>query len=249
MDRWRYFDITHRDHDIMNPINSIKLNEMIDLLRLPAGARVLDIGCGKAEPLMRVAERYTISGIGVDPSPQMIAEAELRASARTQAPSNLEFVLTDGASFEGKAASFDLTMCLGASWAFGGHRGTLQILANYTLPKGLILVGEPYWLQDPSPVYLKLEGMKLDDFSTYAGNVTIGVELGLTPLYAINSTKEDFDRYQWLQVQAAERFAVENPDDPDVPVLLQWLRANHDSYLRYGRETMGWGMYLFQKQS
>jgi hypothetical protein len=39
MDRWRYFDITHRDHDIMNPMSSEKLDEMIGLLRLPQGAK------------------------------------------------------------------------------------------------------------------------------------------------------------------------------------------------------------------
>lgn len=47
MDRWRYFDIAHRDHDIMNPMHSNTLDEMIGLLRLAVGARVLDIGCGK----------------------------------------------------------------------------------------------------------------------------------------------------------------------------------------------------------
>ncbi len=247
MDRWSYFDITHRDHDIMNPMSSGKLNEMIGLLRLPEGAKVLDIGCGKAEPLVRIVERYAISGIGVDPSPKVIVEAKQRAAARVESPSQLEFMLTDGASFQGKPDSFDLTMCLGASWAFGGHRGTLKALANFTRPQGLILVGEPYWLQEPSPEYLELEGMQADDFATHAGNVAIAIEEGLTPLYAICSTKEDFERYEWLQVQAAERFAVENPHDPDVTELLRRRRANRDTYLRYGRDTLGWAMYLFMK--
>lgn len=247
MDRWRYFDITHRDHDIMNPMSSEKLDEMIGLLRLPQGAKVLDIGCGKAEPLVRLAKRYVIDGVGVDPSPGVIAAAKLRAQARVRPPSKVEFQLARGADFQGEPNSFDLTMCVGASFAFSGYRGTLQALAHLTRPQGLILVGEPYWLQDPSPAYLQQGGLQADEFATYAGNVAIALELGLTPLYAVCSSKEDFDRYEWLQVQAAERFALEHPHDPDVPELLQRLRANRDLYLRYGRDTLGWALYLFRK--
>ncbi|NLW17559.1 MAG: class I SAM-dependent methyltransferase [Firmicutes bacterium] len=247
MDRWRYFEITHRDHDIMNPISLEKLDEMIALLRLPPGATVLDIGCGKAEPLVRIAERYEINGIGVDPSPGMVAAAKSRAQARVRPPSRLDFQLTGGACFQGGLESFDLSMCLGASFAFGGYRGALKALANLTRPQGLILVGEPYWLQEPSPDYLQQAGMQADVFATYAGNIYIALELGLTPLYAICSSKDDFDRYEWLQVQAAERFALENPHDPDVPELLRRRRATRDLYLRYERDTLGWALYLFQK--
>jgi cyclopropane fatty-acyl-phospholipid synthase-like methyltransferase len=69
MDRWKYFDITHRDHLICNPTGSAKLDEMIQLLKLPDQAGVLDIACGKAEFLVRLVERYGCSGVAVDLSP------------------------------------------------------------------------------------------------------------------------------------------------------------------------------------
>lgn len=247
MDLWRYFDIVHRDHSIMNPVASDRLDEMIGLLDLPDGARVLDIGCGKAEPLVRVAERYAVHGIGVDPSPGMIAEAEKRASIRVKPPSSLEFRLEYGASFRAPEESFDLAICLGASWAFGGHKGTLQALSEFTRPGGLILVGEPHWLQKPRREYLEAEDVKEGDFSSYEGNLAAGVEKSLVPLYVILSTKRDFDRYEWLQTQAGERFARENPQDPDVPEFLLGLRAKRDRWVRFGRDTIGWGMYLFRK--
>ena len=37
MELWRYYDITHRDHTIMNPTSDEKLDEMIAMLRLPPG--------------------------------------------------------------------------------------------------------------------------------------------------------------------------------------------------------------------
>ena len=247
MDRWRYFDITHSDHSIMNPLSLNKLDEMIALLRLPNKAQVLDIGCGKAEPLVRIAEAYVIDGIGIDPSPGMIEAAKLRTAKRVKPPSHLEFVLTDGASYKDKPDKYDLTMCLGASWAFGGHEGTLKALRNFTKPNGLILVGEPYWRKDPAQEYLKLLEMRSDEFSTYSGNVWIGQKLGLTPLYSISSAIEDFDRYEWLQMQAAERFAVENPKDPDCEELLKQARLGLNAYLHHGRDTLSWALYLFLK--
>ena len=60
MDLWRFFDITHREHVVWNPISIEKLEELIALLRLRPGERVLDIASGKGEFLVRLAERYGI---------------------------------------------------------------------------------------------------------------------------------------------------------------------------------------------
>ena len=57
MDIWKYFDITHRDHVVCNPISVEKVDELVRLFDLPACARVLDIACGKAEILVRTAEQ------------------------------------------------------------------------------------------------------------------------------------------------------------------------------------------------
>lgn len=49
------------------------------------------------------------------------------------------------------------------------------------------------------------------------------------------------------QARAAERYAATHSDDPDVPDLLARLRRARDIYLRWGRETLGWSLYLFGK--
>ncbi len=43
MDMWKYFGITHTDHRVMNPMSLTKTKELIDLLRLPDGGRILDV--------------------------------------------------------------------------------------------------------------------------------------------------------------------------------------------------------------
>jgi SAM-dependent methyltransferase len=85
MDRWKFYDITHRDHLICNPTSVAKLDELIGLLDLGPKPRALDIASGKGEFIVRVAERFGgpsgagFRGVAVDISPYCTA---WRAAAR-----------------------------------------------------------------------------------------------------------------------------------------------------------------------
>ena len=50
MDRWKYYDIVHKRHVVMNPVDETKLELLYDLLELKPNNKVIDIGCGKGEP-------------------------------------------------------------------------------------------------------------------------------------------------------------------------------------------------------
>ncbi|HPZ12426.1 MAG TPA: class I SAM-dependent methyltransferase [Bacillota bacterium] len=142
MDMWKFFDITHRHHRIFNPLTVEKLDELCALAGLSAGGKVLDIACGKAELLVRLAGRYDIKGVGVDLSPYCIREAEEKRQ-RLAPGADLEFFCLDGAEYRpDKPKSFDLIICLGASWIWKGSRGTLRALKQRTRSGGLIMAGE-----------------------------------------------------------------------------------------------------------
>jgi len=213
MDMWKYYGITHTDHTVMNPMSLDKIRELVGLLRMPEGGRVLDVACGKAEFLCLVAEAYGVTGTGIDLSPYTIKAARKNVEARSLAD----------------------------------RMGTLEALMKMTRPGGLVLVGEPFWMTDPDPEYLKLTGYAPDLCGSHAGNVTIGEDVGLALLYTLVSTPDDWDRYEGLQWQAAERYATDHPDDPDVEALLRSARRNRDAYLRWGRNCLGWALYLFRK--
>ena len=67
------------------------------------------------------------------------------------------------------------------------------------------------------------------------------------PVYATASASEDWDRYEALQWSAAARFAAANPDDTDLVELLSRVGANRAAYLKWGRDTLGWGIYVFRR--
>lgn len=249
MDMWKYFGITHTDHTVMNPMSLAKTGELIERLHLPDSSRVLDVACGKAEFLCLVAERYEVAGTGLDLSPITIEEARRNVAARGL-KERIELLHMDGAKYESdKGAMLDLASCIGASWIYNGHKGTLEALGRLVQPGGLVLVGEPFWRTEPDPDYLKLTGQTANLCGTHVSNVQTGVELGLSLLFTVVSNEDDWDRYEGLQWQAAERYAAAHPDDPDVEQLMQTSNKNRDAYLRWGRDCLGWGMYLFQKPS
>ena len=246
MDLWKYYGITHAEHVVCNPSSIERLDEVIELLELAPGAVAWEGGSGKAEFLIRLVERYGVRGTGIDISPYEVPVARERATARVPG-ADLRFVEADAATQPAASDSVDVAICLGASWIWGGYRGTLAELRRIARPGGLIVVGEPYWIHEPDPAYLASSGITADLCSTMDGNLAIAREERLTPLYLQPSRLEDWDRYQFLQLRAAERYAASHRGDPDVAELLERARKESDEYLRWGRDTLGWGIYLFRR--
>jgi len=247
MDLWKYFDITHRMHLVCNPMVKEKFYRLCDFLPLGKGSRVLDIACGKGEFLVRLAELYDISGIGVDLSPYCIRDSERKKQERVP-EADLVFVEMDGAEYmPGNDEKHDLASCIGASWVYGGYSGTMQTLSEMTKPGGWVVVGEPFWRREPSEDYLESQNMKREDFGSHVGNIRKGEEMGLRCAYTLVSDEDDWDHYETLQWLAAEQYLAENPDDPDNEELLSKVLCYKNAYLDEGRSTQGWAIYVFKK--
>jgi cyclopropane fatty-acyl-phospholipid synthase-like methyltransferase len=191
MDTWKYYGITHRDHLVCNPTSEAKLDELVGLLPLKLGARVLDIACGKAALLLRIAERHGASGVGVDISPYELEEARRRAASR-QLEDRVEIVNLGGAEYDATPGSFDLAMCIGATWVWDGFAGTIEALKKIVAPGGLIAIGEPFKLKEPDPGYIEVEPDFAPNLVTHAENVAMAQEAGLTLLYTVASNVDDW---------------------------------------------------------
>ena len=119
--------------------------------------------------------------------------------------------------------------------------------ARWTRRGGHVLVGEGYWAKPPAPEYLALLDARRDEFRDHRGNVQAGIDAGLIPLHASVASLDEWDDYEWKYARSIERYAIEEPDDPDVPAMLERIRRWRDGYLRWGRETLGFGLYLFHR--
>jgi len=248
MDIWKFFDITHKHHVICDPISSEKLDILVELLRLPDGAAVLDIACGKGEFLVRLAEAYGVAGVGIDASPHFLRDA--RESLKARVPqSGIVFHEMDGAAFVPDVPrSFALASCIGASWVFGGHGATLDALNRFVAPGGWIVVGEPFWLQEPTEEYLKTSGLTRTSFATHAENAAAGERRGLELAYSLVSSKDDWDRYEGLQWYSVSEYARAHPEDPDLPEIVERVDKERSLFLGWGRDTLGWAIYVFRQR-
>jgi SAM-dependent methyltransferase len=246
VDIWKYYAITHKKHTILNPMSKVKLDGLLSLLDVKEGSRVLDIGCGKGEFLIRLFELFNISGIGVDISPYFIKECKERKNQRIRG-SDVKFLEMDGAKYKpDKNQLFDLTVCLGASFTYNGFKETIKALKNMTEPEGMIIIGEPYWLKEPDDEYLKMIGIKKEEYNSHYKNIDIAERKGLNCVYTLVSNNDDWDHYETLQWLSVYNYINSNPDDPDNPELLKKIEKAKKEYLLYGRDTLGWAIYVFK---
>jgi ubiquinone/menaquinone biosynthesis C-methylase UbiE len=234
-----------------DPISEAKMAKYVETLELSAGQRVLDVGCGCGEVLIRLSERYQIQGTGIDSSAEHIAEAQRRAAERVS-ESQIRFVEADARTFHVDSDSIHLAVCIGATHAFGlgsdAYRNAIKQMIPLVAPGGLLLVAEGYMKQPATPEYRQFIGDSTPNEMTHAANVATGTDLGLTPLAAWTSTEDEWDEFEWGYQRVIEQKASERPDDRDVMAKLARRREWMDAYLQWGRDTLGYGVYLFKRR-
>ena len=235
--------IGHADMAIMNPLGDGAVEELIERLDLPAGARVLDLGCGKAEVLIRVVERYGATGVGVELSPYLLAEA--RAAAELLSNGAIELHEGDARTYR-DVRPFDLVIAMGAGWEHGSFAELLADLRRHVGPGSLLLVADGYWRMPPTDAYLRLLGARSDEMATHEENIQAGIQLGLAPLWATTASAQDWDRYEWTYLASLDRWLGEHPEDPIFDEVASWAAAGRDRYLGGGRDQLGFGAYLFR---
>ena len=246
MDHRKFSAIAHRDHDYCNPISAAKIERLLDLLPLDETSRVLDLGCGRAELSLRIIERFGSTVVAVDNSSYMLDAARERAEW-TGALGKLHLDDIDIRDFQADPETFHLSVMLGAGGIAGGMAGICRTLKGWTKSGGYVLVGEGYWRARPNAEYLALLGGPDSQFLDHRGNVQAGIEAGLVPMHAATASPDEWDEYEWKYCRSVERYVREQPDDPDARAMLERSRRWRDAYLRWGRDTLGFAVYLFYR--
>jgi ubiquinone/menaquinone biosynthesis C-methylase UbiE len=243
MNRIEFFATIERYHTIQNPTSEEKLDLAARYCAVRDGMRVLDVGCGKGWMLRRLASRFDIRATGLEINRIFAAQARQQCAA-AGLNAKIEIVQGDAMDYRAEPASFDLVMCIGASFALGGFQSALDWMSRTAKPGAAIAIGEVLAKQLPLPPEL----LSVPEFHRDYPDRTLWqiVEImrarGLPLRGLIEASTDDWDRYHSLHWQAAMDWARENPGHPDAS-LLNDPNAQRRA-LELDRPYLGWAIFV-----
>jgi SAM-dependent methyltransferase len=239
----RIFSITESAHRIHNPFTPEKLATLGEALRLKRGTRVLDLGSGSGEMLCTWARDWGIIGTGIDMSRLFSEQAKLRAEELSVAD-RVEFIHGDAVGYVADE-KVDVAACIGATWIGGGVAGSIELLAKSLRTGGILLIGEPYWVQMPPTEDLArgcLAG-SISDFLTLPELVASFGALGYDVVEMVLADQDSWDRYEAAKWLTMRRWLEANPDDDLAGEVRAKLTSEPKRHTTYTREYLGWGVF------
>ncbi len=239
----RHHEIAEGNHRILNPLIEPQLRLLGEIAGVGPGSRVLDLACGKGELLCRWAEWFGSGGVGVDISTVFAGAARERA-VELGVADRVEIVEGDAALYRAEPGAFDVVCCIGATWIGGGLAGTVELLRPALRPGGLLLIGEPYWIETPPFDCLKAHDIAWDDYCSLEATFERLDGAGLELVEMVIANQDTWDRYEASQWLTVTDWLAANPDDPDHEAMTRFRDDNRRTYLRWGRRYLGWGAFV-----
>jgi SAM-dependent methyltransferase len=240
MDFFDLVNISERYMEIINPSTPEKILTIGKMLGIGKDSRIIDFGCGFGEVLALWAEGFGISGIGIDIREHACDRARNKMIERGLAD-RIEIVCGNGRDYPFEKHGFDAALCIGASFIWGGYRQTIQAMKEAIHTNGKLVIGEPYWLKENVPQeYAKAVGTVHTEYEL----LRITRQEGFDFEYVVRASHDDWDRYEAGNWYGLIRWIEENSDHSERQDVIDHLHKSQEEYLRYGREYLGWAIYI-----
>ena len=239
----RHHEIAETHHRILDPFTEEKLRLLGEVASVGPGTRVLDLACGKGELLCRWASWFGSTGVGVDLSHVFLAAARERAQ-ELGVQDAVVLEQGDAGAYAPEPGAFDVAGCLGATWIGGGLAGTMALLRPAVRDGGLVLVGEPYLIDEPPAEAFAAWGFGPDEYASLAGTAERIDAAGFELLEMVLADGDSWDRYEASQWRTIADWLAANPSDADHAAMRRFLDDNRRTYLRWGRRHLGWGVFV-----
>ena len=243
----RFHEIAEADHVIQNPLSAEKLRSLGEICDVSSDNELLDLASGKGELLCQWAARHGATGTGVDVSEVFVEEARGR-SADLDVADRVTFERADATEYPVENHDVDVASCIGATWIGDGLVGTLDLLRRALKDdSGLLVVGEAFWSEEPSPEAVQaLADGEEDQFALLPDLLDRTQRAGYELVEMIRASDDNWDRYEAKQWKTVDQYLRNDPDDPDRDALYRWIDDKRSTYLEYGREYLGWGVFVFR---
>jgi SAM-dependent methyltransferase len=229
--------------DFNAPLSSVRADALAAALARYRPARVLDVGCGWAELLLRVlAAAPECSGIGWDTDEILLARARADAATR-RLDRRVRFVSAD----PGEPA--DLLLCVGSDHVFGTQVEALRALHERLAPDGVALVGTGYWRAPPTDEQAAALGAVPGDFGSLADLVDAALAAGWRLLDLQTANEDEWNAFESGYLADGEQWLRRFPDHRDAGDVraradrhrTEWLSGYRDvlafAYLTLGRAS------------
>jgi cyclopropane fatty-acyl-phospholipid synthase-like methyltransferase len=251
-DPYRFTTIAHAGRELLGPVHAASLDALLERtageLRAVSGAepRVLDVGCGKGEMLVRAIERLGGRGIGVEPNPAFAASARERIALRL--PADRAAVLECEVQHANlPVGAFTVAICAGSLHAFGDWPEALKAIRSLTAPGGLALLGPGYWQRPPDAAYLAAIESAEDEMQSLAHTLGIAKDHHWQVLACHESTTAEWDEYESAYAANMRAWCDAHPEDPEAPAFRARIEDWNTAYERWGRGTMGYALVLARR--
>jgi cyclopropane fatty-acyl-phospholipid synthase-like methyltransferase len=237
-----YFTIVERLHTFQNPTSEEKLDRLIRYLNLADGTRVLDVGCGKAWLLRRMSQSHRIEGVGIEIRRSFLDEAD---KAHRQAPGlgKIALLHLPAAEYSAPAGTFDIALCIGASFAIGSFEDMVRWLKPLIKAGGYLAIADIYTRTDtlaPEAVQYFSGGA----VRTLIDTVDWLEAAGLSLVGLIESSTDEWDAYENLHWQCSDAWLRENRGHPEWASFRTRSEADKREYLTAHRDALGWAIFV-----
>ncbi|CAM3878889.1 class I SAM-dependent methyltransferase [Vibrio aquimaris] len=229
-----------------NPIKPSCIDNLLDNLWLNEDSLILDVGCGNGELIKKVLEKFNCQAVVIEIDELEIAKAKENLESYLD---NITFHTSAFKDVELPKGVFDACFSLGSTQAFGDGSeaidNALSEMKSLIVANGVILLGEGYWRKEPDKEYLLATGIDPFELRSNLQNIEAGKQLDLECIYVVHSSYQDWDTFESSFWMASERELLLDPDNVELLDKVNTRRNWKDAYLKWGRETMGFALYLF----
>ena len=240
MDQMELYNISEDYMELINPFNPEKMIKIGRFLELEKDQKLIAFGCGFGEVMVLWAEAFGIEAIGIDIREYACGRARKKFEDKGL-KDRLKVVCMDGSKYQFEKGAYDVAACIGATFIWGGYRETINGMRDAIGKNGKLVIGEPYIIKEPVPEeYFQ----KIQPMHSELELVKIAREEGYDIQYMIRASHDDWDRYEASNWFSLSKWLENYPDHPDFQQVVDWYHSTQDEYLQYGREYLGWAVYI-----